>query len=206
MKIFTYFTLFALSSGALMGNITDENGNGVGEARERKSSIHEEKKASESSRLPSAKFLRGKTMIFDFSQSVIIPDKGSTKEKPQLLNSKIHIVKLKRESWDDDSYFGRLGKQSFLRCEPGKMGPFPKADAYITYVEGSGELTLACDDIPDRWGGTNDCCSFCLELKLSFIDETHFSASGTIEINYNRRYTGTIKDVKITLLKNNKKR
>ena len=148
---------------------------------------------------PSAKSLRGKTLTFDFSQCTITPDKGCTKDKPQILNSKVYISRLLREPYFDHCYYARLGKRTFLRSEPGKKGTFPKSSSWITYDEKGGKLSLASDDIPDKYGCTNDCYSFYLEVDLSFIDANHATACGVIEIIYRTRYTGTIKNIHITL-------
>ena len=155
---------------------------------------------------PTAKFMKQCVVILDFSQASISPI--NTKERYELKSFwKIDFHKGKIES----TAFGHsidvgMPSRRYVRNKINGQESIPKITAWACYYDSgvkkdAPELIVTGSSIPDEEGGEDDTESFSLDLLLSFIDQTHAEAKGSLQVNITGygNYKAKVDKVKIII-------
>ena len=155
---------------------------------------------------PTAKFMKQCVVILDFSQASISPI--NTKERYELKSFwKIDFHKGKIES----TAFGHsidvgMPSRRYVRNKINGQESIPKITAWACYYDSgvkkdAPELIVIGSSIPDEEGDTDDMESFSLDLLLSFIDQTHAEAKGSLQVNITGygNYKAKVDKVKIII-------
>ena len=202
----TCFTLSALAAAAAEGQSSYDN---------RATPVVQETSSQEILRnpssniaAPSAKSMKKCLVVLDFSQASVTPI--NTKVRYELKSVwKIDFSKGDVESTSfGHSIDARMPLRRYISNKSNGEETIPKVTAWATYYDhgsktGAPELCISGNDIPDEEGGSDDMESFSLTLLLSFTDQTHAVANGSIQVNITDygNYKAKLDNVRVTIQK-----